>query len=135
MISQTSRHALRILGFLAQADGARSRSGDIARETGIPANYLGKILNRLRKQGIVESEKGWGGGFRLRPEALKRPIGEILAFFEGVESINREDCAFGLPECSADEPCPLHPYWEGIRELYRRMLLETTVADLGKKTK
>ena len=135
MISQTSRYALHILGFLAKANGARSRSGDIARETGIPANYLGKILNRLRKQGIVEGEKGWGGGFRLRPEALNRPIGEILAFFEGVESIDREDCAFGLPECSATDPCPLHPYWEGIRQLYREMLSETTVADLRKKTK
>lgn len=135
MISRTSRYALHILGFLVRSNGARSRSEDIARETGIPANYLSKILNQLRKQGIVEGEKGWGGGFRLRPEALNRPIKEILAVFEGVDILTREDCGFGMPQCSADDPCPLHPYWEGIRNLYREMLSETTVADLGKKAK
>ena len=89
------------------------------------------VKAQLRKQGIVEGEKGWGGGFRLRPGARNRPIGEILAFFEGVESINREDCAFGLPECSVTDPCPLHPYWEGIRQLYREMLSETTMCAVG----
>jgi Rrf2 family protein len=131
MMSQTSRYALGILGFLVRADGSRSRSEDIAQSTGIPANYLSKILNQLRKQGLVEAEKGWGGGFRLRPEALKRPIEEILAIFEGVGSTNREDCVFGHPECNSDNPCPLHPYWERIRGAYREMLSRTTVADLG----
>ena len=134
MVSQTARYALNILGFLVRSGAARSRSGDIAKATGIPANYLSKILNQLRKQGIVEGEKGWGGGFRIRPESLKRPIGEIVAIFEGTDSTMRKDCVFGLPECSSDSPCPRHPYWEGIRKLYREMLSETTVADLAKKS-
>jgi Rrf2 family protein len=132
MVSQTARYALNILGFLVRANGTRARSEDIARGTGIPVNYLSKILNQLRKQGVVDGEKGWGGGFRLHPESLARPIGEIVAIFEGAESTQREDCVFGLPKCSTENPCPLHPYWEGIRKLYREMLSETTVADLGK---
>ena len=130
MISRTSRYALQILGFLAREGGLRSRSGDIARQTGIPANYLSKILNQLRKQGVVEAEKG---GFQLRAEALDRPIGEILAIFDGVASTRREECAFGNPECDSDHPCPLHPYWERIRGTYREMLTKTTVSDLGKE--
>ncbi|MBK7702550.1 MAG: Rrf2 family transcriptional regulator [bacterium] len=38
----------------------------VAAATGIPVNYLSKILNQLRKAGLVESRKGWGGGFQLR---------------------------------------------------------------------
>ena len=130
MISRTSQYALQIVGFLARENGRRSRSKDIARHTGIPANYLSKILNQLRKQGIVEAEKGLGGGFQLRTEALDRPIEEILVIFDGVASTRREECAFGHLECDSDHPCPLHPYWERIRGTYREMLSKTTVADL-----
>ena len=133
MISQTSKYALQILGFLVSASGDRARSGDIAEKTGIPANYLSKILNQLRKQGLVEAEKGWGGGFRLRQDALDRPIEEILAAIDGIDSTRCEECVYGQSECDSENPCPLHPYWERIRDTYREMLSQTTVADLGKK--
>ena len=132
MMNQTSRYAMNILGFLAGNQGRRTRSEEIARATGIPANYLSKILNQLRKQALVDSEKGWGGGFQLRPEALQTPIAEVLAIVEGVDSIQRKDCLFGLAECDADDPCPLHPYWEKIRNSYHEMLAETRIADLAR---
>lgn len=131
MISQTSRYALNILGFLVRHRDRRTRGEEIARSTGIPANYLSKILNQLRKQGLVDSEKGWGGGFQLRPGAGKHPIGEVLAIFEGVESLARNDCVFGFPTCDEDDPCPLHPYWEKIRAIQTDMLKNTTIQDLG----
>jgi Rrf2 family protein len=131
MLSQTSRYALNILGFLARDPETRVRGEEISRQTGIPANYLSKILNQLRKQGIVDAEKGWGGGFRLRPESLERPISDVLAIFDGVESTDRRDCLFGLPECDSENPCPLHQYWEQIRTIHARMLQSTTVADLA----
>ncbi len=132
MIQQTSRYALNILGFLAENQGRRTRSHEIARATGIPANYLSKILNQLRKQALVDSEKGWGGGFQLRRKALHTPISEVVAIFEGLENTTRKDCLFGLPECNADDPCPLHSYWERIRGIYHEMLAETRIADLAK---
>jgi len=131
VISQTSKYALSILGYLVRTSGNRSRSEDIAQNTGIPANYLSKILNQLRKQGLVEAEKGWGGGFRLRRQALKRPIGEVLEIFDGLGVATREDCVFGLPQCRSENPCPLHFYWERIRALYGEMLSQTRIEDLG----
>ena len=41
-------------------------------------------------------------------------------------------CLFGFPSCDEDHPCPLHRYWEEIGGTYRRMLLETTIRDLGR---
>ena len=69
MFSQTSRYALRILGYLATNRDRWVLAREIAGETGIPANYLSKILSQLRKRGFVESLKGWGGGFRLKGTA------------------------------------------------------------------
>jgi Rrf2 family protein len=131
MISQTVRYALNILGFLVRHRGSRVRGEDIAGETGVPANYLSKILNQLRKQGIVEAGKGWGGGFELRTEALERPIQDILVMFEGIERGSRNDCLFGLPQCDATHPCPLHAYWEPIRTRHQQMLTDVRIKDLG----
>lgn len=132
MVSRTGRYALRILGYLVDNRGRRITGEQIASATGIPANYLAKILNQLRKQGMVTSEKGWGGGFELRERAADVPIRRVLAIFEGVGAAERPECVFGLPECDADHPCPLHPYWERIRGTLDEMVSSTTVADLGR---
>ena len=131
MVSQTARYALRLLGFLASRRDRLTTAEEIAGATGVPANYLAKILNQLRKHGLVESRKGWGGGFRMRRRALKRPIRDVLAILDGADSIERSDCVFGLPKCNDDRPCPLHGYWEEIRETFTRMLTEMRVGDLA----
>ena len=130
MISRTGRYALNILGHLASRPDERVSGKELARLSGVPANYLSKIMNQLRKQGIVVAEKGWGGGFQLRPEALQLPIREILVLIEGAGSVDRVDCLFGFSRCNAEDPCPLHPYWERIRNIYNEMLKEVRVADL-----
>jgi len=133
MVSQTGKYALRILGYLADHPDQWLQGREIALATGIPANYLSKILNQLRKRGLVFSQKGWGGGFLLKPEALSVPIAEVLELFEGRR--DAQECIFELKPCDADNPCPLHQHWERIRGEYEGMLSSTTVGDLGGKQK
>ncbi|HSN55804.1 MAG TPA: Rrf2 family transcriptional regulator [Candidatus Sulfomarinibacteraceae bacterium] len=128
--SRTTRYAFHLLGALTLRRGQRLSGEELARITGIPANYLSKILNQLRKHGFVDSRKGWGGGFELRPTALERPILEVLEVFEG-PAAELDSCAFGLPECDPAHPCPLHDQWEEIRAATHRMLAQTRIADLG----
>lgn len=135
MVSQTARYALHILGFLAGRQGEMVSGEEIAATTGIPANYLSKILNQLRKAGMVESRKGWGGGFRLEEAAAARPIRDVLAAIDGVASTERSDCVFGLPACDPDHPCPLHGYWEQIRSTFDEMLSHNKVGDLTSAVK
>jgi len=130
MITQTVKYALQILGYLHSRGKERVRGDEIARATGIPANYLSKILNQLRKAGIVDSQKGWGGGFVLRREALRRPITDIVTIFEGRSARGAQECVFGLSRCDATDPCPLHPFWESIRGTYDDMLRKTSIGDL-----
>lgn len=130
MVNQTTRYALQILGYLARSDATLVSHEQIAREVGLPANYLSKILNQLRKSGIVESRKGWGGGSRLLPEAVARPLIDIVRVFEGDRPAGIPSCIFGLPECSDGNPCPLHDDWMGIRDAFIVMLHSTTVGDL-----
>ncbi|MBK8232747.1 MAG: Rrf2 family transcriptional regulator [Candidatus Eisenbacteria bacterium] len=134
MVNQTTRYALQILGYLARAGTALTPHEQIAREIGVPANYLSKILTQLRKSGVVESRKGWGGGSRLLPEATGRPLVDIVRLFARDESAGIPSCAFGLPECRGDAPCPLHDQWTRIRDSFQDLLCKTTVGDLQRGT-
>jgi Rrf2 family protein len=130
MLGQTSRYALHILGYLVKRDGELVSGKEIAQATGIPANYLSKVLGQLRKNGFVEGQKGWHGGFRVRRSALRRPIGDVVRVTEG-DSASKQGCAFGFPECSGSNPCPLHDSWEQVLGRYAQMLATTRIADLG----
>jgi len=109
------------------------RGAEISKATGIPANYLSKILNQLRKNGIVDSQKGWHGGFEIRNDVLNRPISDILVTIDGAASVEKSDCALGLAECNLEHPCPLHGYWQEIHESYSTMLSETLIGDLAER--
>lgn len=131
MLSQTSRYALHLLGYLATRPGEQVRGEDAAAATGVPATYIPKILNQLRKAGLVDTKRGWHGGFRLRESAFDRPIRDVLAALDGVDSVERSDCAFGLPQCDESNPCPLHDQWEEVRSRYLEMISETRIRDLA----
>lgn len=131
MVSQTGRYALRILAYLADRPEQRLQGREIAAQTGIPANYLSKILNQLRKRGLVKSQRGWGGGFVLSPDALPVPISEVLELFEGRRDGN--DCVLEIRRCDSNNPCALHHYWNRIQGEYQGMLRATAVGDLRSK--
>jgi Rrf2 family transcriptional regulator, iron-sulfur cluster assembly transcription factor len=128
MISRTGKYALNILGYLAGHHGDWIQGSQISSDTGIPQNYLSKILNQLRKRGFVLSQKGWGGGFQLREDAAATPILQVLEVFEGERT--EGECVFGFRQCDDGDPCSLHSYWESIQSSYRDMLSSVTIADL-----
>ena len=128
MVSRTGRYAIRILGYLVNRSGEWIQGSQIAANTGIPPNYLSKILNQLRKRGFVNSQKGWGGGFQIRDEALPLSIAEVIDIFEGPRE--HKQCIFGIRTCDETNPCPLHPQWEAVQQSYRQMLLNTKVRQL-----
>jgi Rrf2 family iron-sulfur cluster assembly transcriptional regulator len=128
LISQTVRYAFRILGYLADHPGEWIPGEQIAKETGIPANYLSKILNQLRKRGFVQSQKGWGGGFLLEKSAMNTPISEVVELLDG--RVKPQECIFGFDTCDLENPCPLHPHWEKITGTMGEMLDTVTIADL-----
>lgn len=130
MISRTSRHALNVLCCLARDPQTRQAADALSRECGVPPNSLKKILNQLRKQRFVEAEKGWGGGFRLRADALERPIRDVVVVFDGVDTVAGEGCILGLARCDSTHPCSLHAHWERIRAAFDEMLGTHTVREL-----
>lgn len=129
MIGKTGLHAVRALALLAGLpEGERAGATVIAERIDAPPNYLGKLLRDMVRDGLVESQKGPGGGFRLARDAGQIRLLDVV---ESIEQITRWDgCFLGFPECSEDQPCAVHPRWKQLRDEYLEMLSETTIEDL-----
>jgi Rrf2 family protein len=112
-------------------EGAYAGAARIAQEIGAPQNYLGKLLKALGEEGVVESQKGLGGGFRLARDARQISLLDVV---EPIEHISRwSGCILGRPQCSEADPCAIHDRWKAVRDAYLRMLQGTTIAELVAK--
>jgi Rrf2 family protein len=129
MITRTGLHAVRAMAALARLpEGAYAGAAGIAREIGAPPNYLSKLLQNLAREGLVRSQKGLGGGFRLARDP--RSI-SLLDVVEPIEQVSRwSGCVLGHRDCSDEVPCAIHDRWKRVRTDYLRMLRQTTIADL-----
>ena len=129
VISKSGVHAIRALSALAKLrDGEWAGAATVAEGIDAPRNYLGKLLQALSKAGLVKSQKGLGGGFRLA-----RPPGSISLHdvVEPVDQLDRwSDCFLGMSQCSGKNPCVVHNEWGRIRAEYLGLLRKTTIEDL-----
>jgi len=129
MITRTGLHAVRAMAVLARLpDGAYAGAVAVAREIDAPPNYLSKLLQNLARHGLVRSQKGLGGGFRLARDSRQISLLDVV---EPIEQVSRwSGCVLGHRDCSDDAPCAIHDRWKQVRTAYLRMLGRTTIADL-----
>jgi Rrf2 family iron-sulfur cluster assembly transcriptional regulator len=127
-LPQTAEYALRAMAELASlGDGETMRSEDLAERTHVPPHYMAKVLRRLVGAGLLDVQRGPGGGFRLSREPSRIRFSEI---FEAVDATAPDACAFGFDRCDARSPCLLHPTWSAVKEHIRTWASETTLGDV-----
>jgi Rrf2 family protein len=129
MLSQTILSVIKGLGVLAALpEGAFMGSAAVARRIGAREQYLGRLFQTLKSDGLVTSQKGLGGGVRLAKDATQITLFDIV---DPLENVGRfEGCILGRHECSNEHPCPLHDRWKGLRDDYLELLKTTTLADV-----
>lgn len=127
MISKSALHALKALRVLGERPGEFQGTAGIAARIDAPQNYLGKLLQILARCGLVHSQKGMGGGFRLARKPEEITLYDIV---DPIDHVDRwEGCFMGKESCSSDAPCAMHEKWAEVREIYFAMLKESSLAD------
>lgn len=77
----------------------------------ISLSYLEQLFGKLRRNNIVTSVRGPGGGYRLARPATMIPISEIiLAVDEPLDATNCE----GRGDCFEGTECITHELWQGL---------------------
>lgn len=129
MISRTSAYALEAVLLMAGREGhGPVRAAELAAELGLPGNYLSKILNALARDGILTSERGPTGGFRLASPPGELTIERVIARFENV-GVSRK-CFLGRGTCSDEQRCPMHDRWKTASAPMFEFFGQTTIAEL-----
>ncbi|MEG1505694.1 MAG: Rrf2 family transcriptional regulator [Lachnospiraceae bacterium] len=116
-LSTKGRYGLRALIDLAQYSETEPVSiGSIAARQGISERYLEQLMAMLKKEGLITSIRGAGGGYVLAKEAKDISVGDVLRALEG--SLEPVDCAaFHTDEgCDASDICVTKYVWHKINE-------------------
>lgn len=129
-ISTKGRYALRMLLDLAehQYDGYIALK-DIAARQKISKKYLEQIVPILNKSDILNTNRGYQGGYKLAKTPDKYTVGQILTLTEG--SLSPIACLDHEPmECPRSGDCPTLPIWQGLKEVICNYLYGITLQDI-----
>ena len=128
MVSQTSEYALRAVVFLALIGDEPCTGHQIADACRVSPGYLSKVLHTLSRAGLVSSQRGLGGGFRLTRSPEQLTILEVVNLIDPVQRITR--CPLGIHE--HQKLCPLHRQLDQAAANVELALGGVTIADLLK---
>ncbi len=100
---------------------------DISQRQGISLSYLEQLFAKLRRQGLVDSARGPGGGYRLSRAAKEIAVAEVIEAIN--EQIDIRRCG-GLGNCQDDEPCLTHELWADLSNQIYDFLNGISLGDL-----
>ena len=129
-ISTKGRYALRMLLDLAEHsnDGFIALK-DIAERQVISKKYLEQIVPILNKSDILQTNRGFQGGYKLAQAPSKYTIGAILRLTEG--SLAPVSCLDQNPiQCERSNQCVTLPIWQGLNKVINDYLDNITLQDV-----
>jgi Rrf2 family protein len=134
MLSRRAKYAIKALLALAEReDDEPMRIADLARAEQIPPKYLELILLGLRNNGILQSRKGKGGGYRLARDPADIYLGQIVRMFDG--PLAPVPCAsqtayVKCSDCRNEAVCGVHLAMKEVRDATAKILDGTSLASL-----
>ena len=127
MLSQTSEYALRAAVCLAANPQEPKKTKDIALVTKVSSGYLSKVLQTLARAGLVESQRGLHGGFRLARDPSEVTVFEVVNAVDPMARIHT--CPLGL-KAHGNALCALHRKLDDAYRDLAEAFRSSTLADL-----
>ncbi len=136
MFSKACEYGIKATTYIAlqSLQNRRVSLKEIAAETDSPVAFTAKILQQLAKSDVLKSNRGPYGGFEIPRDRVKSiMLADVVFAIDG--NTIYEGCALGFDECNADQPCPLHNKFIGLRDELSVMLKQTSLYDLAVELK
>jgi len=131
-ISTKGRYALRMLADLAQCNrGEYIALKDIAERQNVSKKYLEQIVPILTHAGLLSTNRGYQGGYRLAKDPSAISCGEVLRLTEG--SLSPVVCienGIENNECERKKECVTLPLWIGLSDVINKYLDSVTIRDM-----
>ena len=134
MLSKKTKYGIKALTFLGkQKDNTPVAIASISKSENISLKFLESILLTLRKNGILASKKGKGGGYYLLKSPSEIPMTDVMRILEGpismvpCVSLNfYEKC----DDCPDENACAVHNLMMQVRDNTLDVFRNTSLADL-----
>jgi|TARA_B100000795_G_scaffold17484_1_gene11621 Rrf2 family protein len=134
MLSKKTKYGIKALTFLGrQEDNNPVAIASISKSENISLKFLESILLTLRKNGILASKKGKGGGYYLLKSPSEIPMTDVMRILEGpismvpCVSLNfYEKC----DDCPDENACAVHNLMMQVRDNTLDVFRNTSLADL-----
>lgn len=135
-LSKKAEYALRAMVAMGRRGQTRPVAiQELSVAERIPVKFLEHILLELKKNGLLRSKRGVGGGYLLNRPIDEISLGEVVEVIDG--PFVPIACAQpGLPGrcgCGQAKPCGLGSTFGELQEVVHRFLAQATVADVIKR--
>jgi len=100
---------------------------DIARRQDISLAYLEQLFSKLRKNMLIESARGPGGGYRLKRPAAEISVRDVIDAVD--EPVDATRCG-GQENCQGELRCLTHDLWEDLNHQISEFLRSVTLGEL-----
>ncbi|HEY5079667.1 MAG TPA: Rrf2 family transcriptional regulator [Opitutaceae bacterium] len=134
-LSKKGEYALRSLinlGIAAEMKRKLVQVSELAASEQLPVKFLEQILHTLKDAGIVESQRGKFGGYRLGKPARKIFIGEVVRLIDGplapIGCVSQT--AYKPCTCPDEVHCGLRMLMVDVRNAIAGILDRYTLADV-----
>lgn len=128
-ISEAASIALHAIVYLADNKDHKLSNHEIASALKVSEAHLSKVLQRLSKAGMVESNRGPKGGFVLAKDPAEITLLQVYEAIEG--PLPNSYCLLGSPICGG-ENCILGNLIKNLNREVREYMEKTRVADVTK---
>lgn len=127
-VTARADYAVRAIVELAARAPAAATRTELAEAQDIPGKFLEGILGDLRRAGLLDSQRGSAGGYRLARDPSELPLADIIRAVEGPLAAVRGQPPEGVTYAGTTRH--LTEVWVAVRASLRAVLETTTVADV-----
>ncbi|MFQ5768306.1 MAG: SUF system Fe-S cluster assembly regulator, partial [Acidobacteriota bacterium] len=130
-LTRQADYAIVVMTYLARLTGTFTVTArDLAREARLSRPMVSKTLKALTQAGLLTSQRGVHGGYRLAARPDEITIARIITALEG--PIGMTDCTNEDPGCCDIElSCPVRSNWQLINEVVHHALEQITLAQMS----
>lgn len=137
LFSTRAEYGVRLMVELGRQDGQRPVAlAAVAEAEQLPLSYLEHLVAKLRRAGLVESQRGAHGGYRLARPAAEIEMLEVVQALEGTIApmecfqTDPEGKVFCSHETDGDHACATKLLWTRVQGGVTRALAGTNLAEL-----
>lgn len=121
-------YSLIALSHLSQSQSDVTRVRDISEKYNIPHDLLAKILQKLKKEGILESVQGVNGGYKLSRMLSDIPLMELFGLIES--NTNIVECMHDdVSNCDVSDNCTIKIPLSKMQSEFENLLRTKMVSD------